>query len=51
MQKAEKNNEAILRYKANVYFGPKFDPFTPILGKQEFSRKIWLWQFLAIIDA
>jgi len=33
------------------YFGPKFAPFTPILGKREFLRKIGLRQFLTIMNA
>jgi len=35
----------------NVFFGPKFAPFTPISGEQEFSIKIGLCHFLPIMDA
>jgi len=54
----KKLNKAFYRYLSgrkdtgqNVYFGPKFAQFTQIPGKQEFSIKIRLCHFLAIMDA
>ena len=34
----------------NSYFWPKFAPFTPFLGKWEFSVKIQISQFLEFMN-